>query len=348
MRTLRVLLVGLGNVGARFVGLLRDRSPLLAAQYGLDIRLVGVADRRGCALAPEGLDPTALCATKAEGRSVAMLPGAGRPGWEALRLLDALEADLLVEASPTNYRDAQPGLDLVRRALASGRHAVLASKGPLVLAWPELAALSDWSDPARPSLRFGGTTCGALPTLAMGRRDLAAARIRRMEGVLNLSTQILLARMAEGVALPQAIAEAQGLGLLEADPSLDVEGWDAAAKLVIVANAVLGMPARLDDVARQGIAALDAAEVAEARRRGARYALLATAVAEGGTYRLQVAPRALPLAHPFAHLEEDEGAVLYETDIYGRMVATLARQGPLGTAAALLRDLIGIARAERP
>jgi homoserine dehydrogenase len=299
-------------------------------------------DSGGAASAPEGLDLSSLIQAKREGRSVGTLPGA-HPGMGGLELLETIEADVLLEASPTNYQDGEPGLSLVRGALSKGLHAVLASKGPLVLAFPELAALSDWSQPARPRLRFGATTCGALPTLSMGRRDLAGARILHVEGILNLTSQVILGLMAEGRDLVHAVSEAQRLGLAETDPSLDLEGWDAAAKLVIVANAVLDIPARLEDVSIRGITGLDPAEVRTARLQGIRYALLAVAERTEGGYRLRVGPAGLPPDHPFARLEDDEGAILYEADIYGRMIATLARQGPLGTAAAMLRDLIEIA-----
>lgn len=340
MQTIRLALVGLGNVGRHFAELLRDREGLLRARHGLELRMVGASDRGGSAVDPDGLDLAALVEAKRAGQSVATL---GRPGMEAAEMLEQAPADILLEASPSSYTDGQPGLGLARLALERGRHVVLASKGPLVLAWNELARLSDWTDPDRPLLRFGGTTCGALPTLAMGRRDLAAARILRMEGVLNLSTQIILGLMGEGLSYPAALAETQRRGLAEADPALDVEGWDAAAKLVIVANAVLGVPARMEDVAIRGITGLDPAEVRSARQHGGRYVLLARAERIEGTYRLKVGPARLAPDHPFAHLLLDEGAVLYETDIYGRMLASLAHQGPLGTAAAVLRDVIEIA-----
>ena len=341
--TRRLLLSGLGNVGRRFLELLRDRGDDLEARYGLRFLVVGAADSSGAALAPDGLPLAELVETKLRGRGAASLPGFGRPDLNAQAMVEACDADFCLEASPTNLWNGQPGLEVATRALSKGMHAILASKGALVLAFPELAELSDLRHAGRPALRFSGAVGGCLPAVNLGRRDLAGARIRCVEAILNLSSQIVLGLMAEGLDRPSAVAEAQRQGLLEADPSLDLDGWDAAAKLVILANAVLGSPARLRDVAMVGLAGLGTGEVVALRQEGRRMALLATAEAEGDGYRLAVAPTVLEPNHPFARLERDEAAILYETDIQGRMIASVARQGALGTAAALLRDVLDVA-----
>ncbi len=141
-------------------------------------------------------------------------------------------------------------------------HAVLASKSTLVHGYAELAALTSPSA----QLRFSGAVGGALPTVNVGRRDLAAADIRRVEAVLNGTTQLILTLMATGESFEGALEEAQRIGIAEPDPSLDVDGWDTANKLIIIANAVLNLPLKLDDLPVQGIFPLDT--------HGERYALL--------------------------------------------------------------------------
>lgn len=340
MQTRRILLNGLGQVGRRFLGLLQDRGERLEREHGLRFVLTGVADSGGACFDPRGLDPAQLLEAKAQGRSVATLPG-GEPGQAATCLLEHHGADRLLEAAPTNLWNGEPGLSVVRMALQAGIPAILASKGPLVLAFEELAALSDWDHPEKPALRFSGAVGGALPSVNLGRRDLAGARILGFEAVLNLTCPMVLAKLERGLSFEAATAEAKAAGLLEADPSLDLEGWDLAAKLVILAQAVLHQPLGINEVPRQGITHLGPADLAAARARGRKLVMLAQAKQEGGNWAFRVGPEALPQDHPLAAMPEGTAGILYDTDIQGRQACfTYGQEGPLGTAAGMLRDLL--------
>jgi homoserine dehydrogenase len=339
--------------------LMASHADVLRERCGAELVLVGAADSGGAALDPAGLDPAATADLKAAGRSVASLPGAGRPGMAALELARAAEADILLEATPVNLRDGEPGLSIARAALSRGMHLVLANKAPLALAYAELAALSDMGEPSEergrrrdwPAMRFSACVGGALPTINIGRRDMAGARIERVEAVLNGTTQGILRMMETGVDYAEALAEMQRRGIAETDPSLDVEGWDAANKLTIVANAVLGQPCTLRDVDVTGITHLTAADLLAAAARGERIVLLGLAERDGqgpgqaqgpAPYRLSVRPTALPAHHPLARMGGDEMGVVYHTDIAGRSSATSLEGDAVPTAAAMLRDIIDI------
>lgn len=339
----RVLLVGLGNVGRSFLQILQTQESLLAERYGVAFRVVGAADSGGIAVAPGGLDPAVVLAAKERGKSVATLPG-GRPGAPALELLEAVAADALLEATPVDLQTGQPGLDVTRAALRRGVPVVLANKGPLALAYQELAALSDLGAGSTGTpLRFSACVGGAMPTINLGLRDLAGARILRVEAVLNGTTQYILRAMEAGRNYVDVLAEAKRRGLAETDPSLDVDGWDAANKLVILANAVLRQPTSLADVRVEGIAGLTADGLRAARVRGERIVLLCLAESNGaGRFRLSVRPTPLPLDHPLARMDGDEMGVVYYTDIAGRSSATSAERDPVPTAAAMLRDLLDV------
>jgi homoserine dehydrogenase len=226
---------------------------------------------------------------------------------------------------------------------------VMASKGPLVRAYAELAARSDLGGNfggSGPRLRFSGAVGGALASINLGRRDLAGGRIARVEAVLNATTQVILELRARGLGAAEALAEAQRLGIAEPDARLDLEGWDAASKLVILANAALGRPTRLGDVAVRGIVDLEDELLRAAA--GGRVSLLATAEASGGSvdapdWRLTVAPTVLAAGHPLARLVGGELGVVFESDVFGRTVLTSRADGPIGTAAAMLRDVIEVA-----
>lgn len=348
MTTLRTILTGVGNIGRTFLEVVEARRERLRSRYGLTLVPVGLADASGTAADPSGLDVGAAVALKRQRRSVAALPGVGRPGQTALELLRTTEADLLIEATPTDPAGGQPGLDLVRAALRRGTSAVLASKGPLVVAYAELAALSDLSEGAgdrAPCLRFSGAVGGALPSVNLGWRDLAGGEITRIEAVLNGTTQRILGLRARGASAAEALAEAQRIGIAEPDPTLDVDGWDAACKLVILANAVLRRRVGLADVRVRGIGEVEDAALRAAAASGGRVSLVALADRrEDGSYELSVRPTTLAAEHPLARLGLDELGIVYHSDIAGRTAATSLEEGPIGTVAAMLRDVIEVAR----
>ena len=181
-----------------------------------------------------------------------------------------------------------------------------------------------------------------MPTVNVGWRDMVGCQIERVEAVLNGTTQGILRAMEQGTSYTDALAEMQRRGLAETDPTLDVEGWDAANKVAILANAVLHQPTTLADVAVEGITRLTAGDLRAAGARGERIVLLCLAERVGGAYRLSVRPTALPADHPLARMSADEMGIVYHTDIAGRLSMTTRETDPVPTAAAMLRDTIEI------
>jgi homoserine dehydrogenase len=342
MQTVRFLLIGLGNLGRRFCEVLREKNDLLLHRYGLDLRLVGAADSRGAAYEPAlGLNLREVVRLKESGGTIADYPGVGERGWAAPELVAEAEADLLLEASPVNLEQgAEPAMTCVRTALQRGMDVVTPNKGPLVLAYQALHELAAEQGVA---LRFDGTVAGGLPALNIGQRDLRGAVVHRLEAVPNLCTGYVMDMLAEGLSWQEATERARTEGVLEGNGSWDLEGWDAAAKLVILTNAVLGYPARLEDVDRTGITGLDGGELQVARERGERYRLLARAEQdEDGAYALSVAPVPLAPEHPLGRLGRKQMGVVYATDIYGTITAIIDEPSPVPSAATMLRDVLDI------
>jgi homoserine dehydrogenase len=317
MLTYRYVLAGIGNVGRRFLELVAHRKETLRDVYGIELVCAAAADSGGVALEP---DVELLVKRKAAGQK---LEGGGS--------LEDVEADFYLDATPNDARDPSAGIARVRRALLAGKDTVLASKAPLVHGFDELAALSDLTDPGKPALRFSGAVCGALPTVNVGRRDLACGFIRRLDGVLNLTSQIVLRAMGRGQSYADAVAAAQAEGVAEPDPTLDVDGWDSAYKLVILGNAVLRDRVTLAQVDVRGI------------REAKKGALVASAVHDGARYHYTVGPAELPAEHPLARLGAHEMGLTYESDIHGAITLISSGQGPMGAAAAMLRDVLEIA-----
>jgi len=337
VRRVRLLLAGVGNVGRHFLELMARKEETLRS-LGLTLVLVGVADRSGAALNPAGLDPGLIGHLKSQGRGVADLPQGGCAGLAALKMIQQTEADLLLEATPANLADGQPGLACIEAALLRCMHVVTANKAPLVLAFPRLTALARERGV---ELRFDATVAGGLPVVNLGQRDLAGVQIERIEGILNLTANYILARMADdGLSFEQALAEAQAAGQAETDPRLDVEGWDSASKLVILANSVLGQPATLADVAVGGMAHLTGERLREAAAQGKRIKLIATAQRREAGYDLAVQPAWLDADHPLAVLGAEQMGVVFYTDICGVLSAAILEQTPLPTAAAMFRDIL--------
>ncbi|MCB0044291.1 MAG: homoserine dehydrogenase [Caldilineaceae bacterium] len=338
VREVRLALIGLGNVGRNFLKILEIKEERLREQYGLTFSVVCVADSSGVAVDAAGFDPATVRACKERGGRVADLPGF-RPGVTAGAIAATLACDLVLEASPVNLAHGDPGLSVARHALGRGIPVVLANKGPLVLAFREL---HDLAAAHGAGLAFSATVCGALPVINIGRRDLIAADVTLLQGIFNSTTNFILAEMAAGRPYAAALAEAQVRGIAEADPALDVEGWDTANKLVIIANSFLGVEITLSDVAVQGITDLTPAQIEEAASRGSVVKLLATAQATAEGYRFSIAPAAVEQDSFLGRCSGWEMGVEIHSDLYGKMYHKIWEREPLPTAAAMLRDAVNL------
>ncbi len=341
-QTVRIALVGLGNVGRAFLDLMVEKAALLAQRHDLALVLTAAADSSAVLLDGRGIDPAALRDHKAGGSRLAAFAGA-QPGLPSPEMVRRAEADMVLDASPVNLRDGQPGLDCVRIALGRGLPVVLANKGPLVLAFREL---TETAAARGVGLAYSATVCGALPVVNIGQRDLVACDIRAVAGIFNSTSNSILAAMARGESYADALHQAQVDGIAEADPSLDVEGWDTANKLVIIANSILHMPATLADVQPViGITDITAAQIRAEQAQGRVVKLVARATRDqaNDAYRLSVQPEWLPAGDFLAGVTGWEMGIVFDTDIMGLQQLKVDERGPVPTAGAMLRDVIRLA-----
>lgn len=342
VQSVRFILVGLGNIGRNLLDVLLHRQEYIEQSYGLRFLLVAACDSAGAAVDEAGLDIAQVRDLKLARRSIADYPLAGRKGIAPRDLIQRVAADLLVDASPTNLVDGEPGLSCVRLALQQQRHVVMANKGPLVLAFQELTSLAAATGV---KLLYSGTVAGGLPTVNLGVRDLAGSGVLRVEGIFNGTTNYILTRMEqEQISYQEALLGAQEAGIAEPDPGLDVDGWDAANKLVIIANSVLRRPTGLQEVAVTGIRAVTLEQLALARANGKVIKLLALAERNEAGYKLSVQPTALPKEHILARTGLWDMGVVYYTDYMGIISAVIEEKGPVPTSAAVLRDMINVYR----
>ena len=341
MHLYRLALIGFGNVGQGFAEILRDRGDDLAERFGVHFQIVAVCDfLKGSLYDPHGLDPAALLSAAVESGTLDGLPAA-QHGWDALTTISKSDADVVVELSYTDLQTGQPALDHMRAALQNGRHVVTTNKGPIALHYQDLSDLA-----REKGLQIGieGTVMSGTPALYNGRELLAGAGIRRIQGILNGTTNYILSQMESGASYAAALADAQSRGYAEADPTGDVEGIDAAGKAVILANTLMRGQLRMADVARQGITALTPDMIASAAAANERWKLVALVEGQGSTAKASVGPQRLPLSHPLAGVSGATNAITYSTDLLGEVTLVGPGAGRQETGYAIVGDLLDIHR----
>lgn len=336
--TVRIALIGIGAVNRSLLQLLEKKASIIEQQYGLRFQVTLIADSSGVAHHAEGFSLHQLFQLKAEGGQVSQLRTA-LPLTQLTDLLHLGTCDLLFEGTPVDIKSGEPGLTVTRRALTQGITVVLANKGPLIHHFSELSAIAQTHGAG---LGYSATVCGGLPVINIGQRDLVAAQIHKLRGIFNSTTNYILAQMEKGHSFAAALAEAQQRGIAEADPTLDIDGWDTANKLVILANSVLGLKVGLDDVEVQGIRHVTTEQLRHAKQEGETIKLLATAQRSGSGYAFSVAPTQLPKATFLGSCDGWEMGIEFVTDIYGTLYHKSWEETPTPTAAAMLRDAISL------
>ena len=336
---MKLILIGFGVVGQGFAEILRDKAAELRREQDFAAEIIGVITAtRGTLYRPAGLDIPALLEA-AQGGSFAKYhnqPGLQR-GFTAGDMIAAGEANVLVEMSPTNLQTAKPALDYCHQALEAGLHLVLANKGPVALAY---ASLITKARAKGLQMRYEATVMAGTPTMHLSEDALAGCRILSARGILNGTTNYILTQMENGISYDEALTQAQALGYAEADPSADVEGWDAAGKVLILANVLFGRSLAMSDLTVSGITNISDLDIAEARAAGQRYKLIAKATPQGG----EVKARRLPLNDPLASVGGSTNAITLETDLLGDITLIGAGAGKLETGYAILSDLLAIRR----
>jgi homoserine dehydrogenase len=343
MNPFRLAIIGFGNVGQGLAQILAEHGERLSALAGRSFQIVAVCDLlKGSIYDPRGIDPARLLSAVQTTTRVDTLP-APYKGWDALETIKKAKADALVELSYTDLKTGEPALTHLRAAIERGMHVVTTNKGPIALHYPALKALA-----AVKGIQIGaeGTVMSGTPSLRMGSELLAAAGIRRIQGIVNGTTNYILTQMENGMDYAAALAGAQEKGYAEADPTGDVEGFDAAGKVVILANLLLGASLTMSDVDRKGITTLTPADIESARAAGERWKLIARVEHRDGKISATVQPTRIPLSHPLASVGGATNALTFTTDLLGDVTLVGPGAGRLETGYALICDLLAILRSQ--
>jgi homoserine dehydrogenase len=360
---MRIAVIGYGGVGRAFVQLVHDKRDFLL-QEGLDIKINYILGRNGGIYNPEGFelqdflafvatgkDFTKYQASESTGKDIGKSASIGT-GTEAdagasaevtfSKMLENKDVDVVIELTPTNKETGEPGMTHIREALKCGINVITANKGPILLAYKQLKELAIKN---KVQLGIGCTTGGALPSINGGTMDLAGAEILSIEGVLNGTTNFIINDMENnGVTYEEALKKAQSAGIAEANPVLDVEGWDTATKLLILTNVMMDQELTLADIAVEGITRLTPEEIKESVIEGKKYKLVGKTVNEHGKLVMTVGPERLDANHPLYNVDGKNKAVRYTSDVLGELTIIGGASGLVPAAAAVLRDLININR----
>jgi len=336
-----IALIGFGAVGQSLAETIRDKHDWLKDHFGLDVKLVAISGRsKGSIYDPEGLDLQTLLDVFQETGSLEGYPQ-GIKGLSSMETITDTNAEIIVEATITNIKTGEPTLSYVKAALSRGKHVVTSNKGPAALAYKELQELALKNGV---QFRIESTVLSGTPAINFATENLAGHKITSIKGIINGTTNYILAEMEQGTSYADALREAQRLGYAEADPTADVEGWDAVAKIMILGNVVLEGSLKSDDVERTGITDITMEDVEKAKSEGKRIKLIAEAYMENNVVKAKVAPTWLPLSDPLANVNGTLNAVTVMTDGLEEVTVIGGGAGGLGTAHGLLSDIIAIHR----
>ena len=335
---INIILMGFGNVGRAFLQVAHEKKELCLKRYGLELRFISIFEIEGALFSAASLD-TSEFLEKSASQLAAHLHW--RPGLKLEQVLKEVKPGVLVECTPSNIKTGEPGLSNLRKALSKGWNVAVANKGPLVVDFKSLKQLAQKN---RATLKFSGATAAALPTLDVGLFSLAGAEILRIEGILNGTTNYILTRMEEGISYEEALREAQAKGIAEADPSLDVEGWDTASKILLIANEVMEKDFVLNDVKVEGITNIPSELLHRAKKEAKVLKLLGRLWKEEKEFRIEVALSPIDHSHPLFGVNGTNKGISFFTDTMGAVTVTGGKSDPKGAAASLLKDIINIYR----
>jgi homoserine dehydrogenase len=331
---MRIILAGWGVVGQSFAQIITQRKKELAKKYGFCPRIVAIVDKQGAAINPKGLDIQQMLVLKKVKGTVAASIKYGHPEMTAIETIENVEAEAMVEVTPTNIETAEPGYTYINTAFRTGKHVVTTNKGPLALALPALTELADYNNVY---LRFSGTVGAGTPVLEFAKNCLQGDKILSIKGILNGTTNYILTEMDEKyITFNEALKAAQKLGYAEADPTMDVDGYDAAAKLVIMANWIMEKKVTIKDIKIKGIRDVSSKQLDNASKRGNTIKLIGS-IGEN----LKVEPTQISRHDPLA-VDGALNAVTFVSESAGEQTLIGRGAGGMETASAVLRDLLDI------
>jgi homoserine dehydrogenase len=335
----KLAFIGFGVVGQGLAVLLKEKKELLKDKYGLEYIVTAISDPvKGCVYQEDGLDLDRILAlVEKQGRLDKYEEGV--KGWNSAKTITDSNSGVIIEVSPTNIENGEPGITHIRKALQAKKHVITTNKGPIALFYRELADLARKNNVV---LRFEGTVLSGTPAINLSLETLAGADVHEVKGIMNGTTNYMLTKMAEGQSYEAVLKEAQRLGYAETKPDADVKGWDAQAKIVILANVVMGADLKPADVPTRGITEIRFVDIEKAKKDGKRYKLIGKTWKEGGKVRAKVSPELVGTDDFLYNVTGVTNALTFKTDVLGNVTIVGPGAGKKETGFSLLVDLLAL------
>ena len=334
----KIAILGFGTVGQGISEILLNKKEYLKNKYDFEYDIVAVADFVfGNVYNPDGLDiPLMLQEAKDKKKFSKDLTD-----WDNLELIRNCNADILCELTYTDLNTGGPAVDHVKAALESGKHVVTSNKGPAALFYPEMKKIAD-----KNGVKFmiEGTVCAGTPVINLADGPLAGCEISKIRGILNGTTNYMLSEMEKGMDYNEVLKVAQELGYAEADPTGDVEGYDARGKVTILANIVMGASLKINDVSCKGITQITSEDIENAKKENKRWKLIGSVEKKDGKVSGSVAPEMIDMSHPLAGVMRSTNALTFTTDLLGDVTIVGPGAGKIETGFSILTDILDIHR----
>ena len=327
----KVIIMGFGAVGQGVANAISMKKDLIKEKTGVAVKIVAAADSSTSAISADGLDEKLLVQTKEKEGKLSAYPefGSDKCGED---VLDAVEYDCLIEATPTNIVDAEPAFSLTMKAFDQGKDVVTSNKGHLALKFKEVVGAAE---KAGVEFKYEASVGGSMPIINFAKETLSSCSINSIIGILNGTTNYIISRMtSEGTDYESTLRESQELGIAETNPTQDVEGIDAACKTVILANSILGIDATYSDVEVHGISNINSKAIELAKKDD----YLIKLIAEVSPNNLRVSPRLVKKGSSY-DVSGTLNMATINTDLAGDVTVMGLGAGSIETASAMLTDL---------
>ncbi len=341
----KIALIGFGTVGQGLCEILRDKSEELKQKYDYEWNIVAVSDMmKGSVYCSDGLNVNKLLDYAQNGKSLndydcKCKADLLHTGWDAIRTIKESNADVICELAFTDLQTGEPAISHCKAAFESGKSVVTSNKGPAALAYQEMKNLASANNV---DFLIEGTVASGTPILNLSEGPLAGCKISSIKGILNGTTNYILSEMEDGMSYNDALLKAQELGYAEADPTGDVEGYDARAKVAILTNVVMGHSFGINDVSCEGITKITSNDIELAKSQNSRWKLLGSTEIVDGKVVASVKPEMVSMNHPLAGIMGATNALTFSTDLMGDVTIVGAGAGKIETGFSILTDLLKI------
>lgn len=336
---MRIAIIGYGGVGKAFLNLLHEKKEVLLKQ-GINFTVNYIISSTGGVYDSKGIDIESVIQYSNKNKDISYYSQGGSNHLSFKDILYNKDIDTLIEMTPTNLEDGEPGMAHILKSLENGINVITANKGPILLAYKKLKEIAINNNV---QLGLGCTTGGALPTINGGILDMAGSKINSIEGILNGTTNFIIDEMESNhLEYTEALKKAQKMGIAETDPTLDVEGWDTATKLLILTNVLMNEDKSMNDISVEGITSITLNDIKEAQKQSKRYKLIGQTIRDKNGLKMVVKMEKIGPDNPLYFVKEKNKAVKYTSDTLGDLTIIGGASGVVPAAASILRDMINM------